>query len=198
VGNAARVELIGGHRALDFVNSLAATVEHPDELLETYADLVDWSEHAAVITTAVAHELRMRASDDPAAAAAALSEALRLRADADAVLRASLDGRDPPPRSTARIRDAVVEALGHADLVPVGPRHEWRWADQDRLEAAHWPLAHDVVELLRSDQLGRLRRCVDCRWLFLDQSRNRSRRWCRMSGCGARAKMRRYRATRAR
>jgi predicted RNA-binding Zn ribbon-like protein len=134
-----------------------------------------------VITTAVAHGLRTRARDHPAAAAAALSEALRLRPDADAGLRAPLDGRDPSPRSTAGIRDAAVEVLRQP-----GPAGSGALAAGPR----------DVVELLRSDRLGRLRRCVDCRWLFLDQSRNRSRRWCRMSGCGARAKMRRYRAPR--
>ncbi|MGZ8649732.1 MAG: CGNR zinc finger domain-containing protein [Solirubrobacteraceae bacterium] len=35
------------------------------------------------------------------------------------------------------------------------------------------------------------------RWLFIDSSRNHSRRWCTMNICGASAKMRRYRARKA-
>ena len=51
-------------------------------------------------------------------------------------------------------------------------------------------------ELLTTDRLRRVRQCPahDCGWLFLDTSKNGSRRWCRMDGCGAKAKMRRYRA----
>jgi len=37
-----------------------------------------------------------------------------------------------------------------------------------------------------------------CGWLFLDETRNRSRRWCSMKDCGNRAKARRhYRRRRA-
>ncbi|MDT7578070.1 MAG: hypothetical protein QOH17_4403 [Pseudonocardiales bacterium] len=41
----------------------------------------------------------------------------------------------------------------------------------------------------------RLKVCAspDCRWAFLDTTRNRSRRWCDMAGCGNRAKSRAWR-----
>jgi len=57
-----------------------------------------------------------------------------------------------------------------------------------------WPVAHDAAELLASDQLPRLRECAadDCCWLFLDESKNRSRVWCDMRVCGNRAKARRH------
>jgi predicted RNA-binding Zn ribbon-like protein len=44
----------------------------------------------------------------------------------------------------------------------------------------------------------RLKACPNdrCRWLFYDHSRNRSRTWCSMDVCGARSKMRAYRARR--
>jgi predicted RNA-binding Zn ribbon-like protein len=49
------------------------------------------------------------------------------------------------------------------------------------------------VELLTSDEVGRVKQCDRCDWLFLDKSRNRKRRWCSMSACGNRVKMaRRY------
>lgn len=40
-----------------------------------------------------------------------------------------------------------------------------------------------------------LKRCGNplCRWIFLDGSRNRSRRWCDMAACGNRAKVARHR-----
>ena len=59
-----------------------------------------------------------------------------------------------------------------------------------------WPIAVAAVDLLRSDRLARLKLCGNCSWLFLDRSRNGSRRWCSMDECGVHTKMRRYRARR--
>jgi predicted RNA-binding Zn ribbon-like protein len=56
-----------------------------------------------------------------------------------------------------------------------------------------------MYELQIAGLADRLRRCQshDCRWVFFDRSRNRSKVWCDMSGCGSRAKARAYRARRA-
>ena len=59
-----------------------------------------------------------------------------------------------------------------------------------------WPVAHSAAELLISDDLDRVKQCADdrgCGWLFVDTSRNRSRRWCSMESCGNRAKVQRHR-----
>ena len=60
-----------------------------------------------------------------------------------------------------------------------------------------WPVAHAATVLLTSGGLDRLKLCAGCHWLFLDASRNRSRRWCTMEVCGTHEKMRRYVAKRA-
>jgi predicted RNA-binding Zn ribbon-like protein len=49
-----------------------------------------------------------------------------------------------------------------------------------------------AVALLLSDAIAQVKSCPGCGWLFLDATKNHSRRWCRMSDCGARAKARRY------
>ena len=46
-------------------------------------------------------------------------------------------------------------------------------------------------ELILSDRHHRLRRCANCTWLFLDLSRNHSRKWCSMEHCGTQVKIRR-------
>ena len=43
---------------------------------------------------------------------------------------------------------------------------------------------------------GRIRICRNCRWLFVDRSRNASRLWCDMTVCGNRNKARRHYARR--
>ena len=52
-------------------------------------------------------------------------------------------------------------------------------------------LALSAVELLCSSELARLAKCGDCDWLFLDTSKNKSRRWCKKT-CGDRVKSRAY------
>jgi predicted RNA-binding Zn ribbon-like protein len=71
----------------------------------------------------------------------------------------------------------------------------WDWAGaEDALDQMLWPVVHDAAGLLTSEELDRVGQCDDdrCGWLFLDTSRNRSRRWCSMEDCGNRAKARRY------
>jgi len=61
-----------------------------------------------------------------------------------------------------------------------------------------WPLSRSAAELLTSADLAFIRECQgeDCGWLFLDTSRNRTRRWCDMRDCGNLAKVRRFRRRR--
>ena len=58
-------------------------------------------------------------------------------------------------------------------------------------------MAYAAWELLTSGPLGRVKRCQACPWLYLDQSKNGSRRWCSMDDCGKAVKMSRYVAKRA-
>ena len=66
----------------------------------------------------------------------------------------------------------------------------------DRI-AAH--LAMGLAELLVSGESGRLRSCASptCRDVFLDESRNRSRRYCDSRTCGNRLHVAAYRARKA-
>jgi predicted RNA-binding Zn ribbon-like protein len=70
---------------------------------------------------------------------------------------------------------------------------EWTSA-ADGLQQVLFAVLGSAAELLASDRVGRIRECAsaDCTWLFVDESRNRSRRWCDMSACGNRMKARRH------
>jgi len=62
------------------------------------------------------------------------------------------------------------------------------------LERINWLIVRSAADLLTSDKLHDVRACSaeDCRWLFLDISKNHSRRWCDMETCGNQAKARRH------
>jgi predicted RNA-binding Zn ribbon-like protein len=159
---------VGGHLALDFANTIEPSREH----LAEPADLMAWGRESG---------LRGEAT---------LERAHTLRRTIYEVFRPLADGRDPDAAALAALNAFHAEAVAGARLVPV---EGFVWED-DLLA----PIAVAAVDLLRTGPLDRLKVCAACPWLFLDTSRNHSRRWCSMSECGARLKMRRYRARAAR
>jgi predicted RNA-binding Zn ribbon-like protein len=53
-----------------------------------------------------------------------------------------------------------------------------------------------VADAITNGTWGRLKACSNCRWVVYDTSKNRSARWCSMSACGGRSKVRQHRARR--
>jgi predicted RNA-binding Zn ribbon-like protein len=192
------LKIVGGDPALDLANTVGDN-RVPDPL-EDYAEFVAWAARIGVIDEPIARRLTAKAR--PADAGRALAEARSLRATIDAVFRALATGSSPPAAELAHLvqragaaveRARAVGAGEQAALVGRGGGFALAW-DGDHLQRPLWPLAVSALDLLRDGPLDRLKACEDCPWLFLDTSRNRSRRWCSMEDCGTRVKMRRYRA----
>jgi predicted RNA-binding Zn ribbon-like protein len=191
MGDVHAMRLVGGHPAVEFVNTLGGRKDTPDdEYLHAYSDLLLWSERTELISPELAGTLARTADRRPQPAATALVAALDLRGHVDAILRATLARRSPRAADLDAVRRAEVDSLAHAALTP---DFAWTWTGS-ALELPLWPLAHAVVDLLHNEPLGRLGECERCRWLFIDTSANRSRRWCSMDACGGIEKMRRHRA----
>jgi predicted RNA-binding Zn ribbon-like protein len=194
------LDLIGGDPALDFANTLGGARDGPwdDEWLTGYADLLAWGRHAGLLDEPTARTLAARAAAEPDEAATAHAEAIALREAIHAVTSA-LARREPAPAAPlAAIAAAHRAALEHASLAATwGAGLDWAWNDAADLRRPLWPVAKAAVDLLRSPRTARLKQCRHCRWVFLDTSRNRSRRWCSMAHCGTDAKVRHLRAKRA-
>jgi predicted RNA-binding Zn ribbon-like protein len=94
-----------------------------------------------------------------------------------------------------RLRDDEADALAHAQLMR-GNTFAWSWRDDHTLARPLRPVVHAAVLLLTTGALDRNKRCGGCRFLFNDESKNRSRRWCSMDDCGTAEKIRRYVAVR--
>jgi len=162
-----------------------------------YDDLLEWALGFDAIDERTARRLRQRARRDPDVATAVFERTLRIRATLDEVFRTIAAGGQPSVAATARLASDEAEAVARARLVPDGDRFAWSWADDDSLARPLWPVIHDATRLLIEGPLDRIKACDGCRYLFMDQSKNRSRRWCEMSACGTAEKMRRYVARRA-
>jgi predicted RNA-binding Zn ribbon-like protein len=117
---------------------------------------------------------------------AALADVHAARATIDAVLRPLAAGATPAARDLRALAALERTALARATLTPGG------WAFADPLSA----VVHAAAELIVRGPVDRLKTCGNCPWLFLDHSRNASRRWCSMEGCGTAVKIRRLTARR--
>jgi predicted RNA-binding Zn ribbon-like protein len=188
----------GGAVSLDFCNSgQGARNSTPVEWLASFADLVDWLETAAAIDGTPAARLRAAGERDPAAAEQVLRRALAFREALSRVLLAKTDARSADRADVAAIDAEYARAARFGRLAPTADGFAWHLDQKnEELDAVLWPLASSAVELLTSPKLARLRRCgsATCYWLFIDETKNCSRRWCEMASCGNRMKVRRHRA----
>lgn len=188
------LSLAGGRLSLDFLNTVGMHAPLVNERLRTYADLVWWALRVGAVAEPDAEALFAAADADPAGAAQVLAEALALR---EALYRAFVAARADngvEEGDLARINGALARTLGHQRIGQGEGGFAWTWAEGAELERPLWAVVRDAGELLVSGDLRRVGKCSgdDCDWLYLDTSRNRSRRWCDMQSCGNRAKARRH------
>ena len=191
-------KLVGGAPCLDFANTADwHASDNPLERLTTYSGLVYWSWHAGVISPVTAQRLLEKAGRQPREAEAVLDKAIRLREALYSIFRslAREEGADEAELSV--LNDLLSEAMARLRVAPAeGDEFTWEWEGMEgSLEAMLWPLARSAAELLTSEDHHRLGQCADdrgCGWLFLDMSKNHSRRWCDMEDCGNRAKAQRH------
>jgi predicted RNA-binding Zn ribbon-like protein len=200
----ARFTLNGGHPVLDFVNTLDNRFleDGPVELLESYADLIRFMQQTGLLGAAPAKLLIAAAKDG--AQRRALRAALALREAIAAVLYSAVDGSVPTIDQVRKLERFCLDAYRHRQLrwqhapQPGGARAGAVWVFDTHVELPVWMLAQAASELMASTALDRLRACGSetCRWLFLDTSKNHTRRWCDMKICGNRMKARRFSARR--
>lgn len=187
---------VGGWLCLDFVNSVNwDSPERAAERFFDYTDLIRWGQFAATLTEAEAQQLFRVAADRPAEAAAVYEQAITLRAMLHRIFSAIACQQSPAAVDLANLNGVLAEMLAQTGLLPTERGFTYGWTGAaDDLGRVLWPIVHSAAELLTSEQLARVGQCAgeSCGWLFLDTTRNRSRRWCEMEECGNRAKARRH------
>ena len=181
---------------LDFVNTLddRFTLD-AKELLKHYVDLARFAEDTGILGDQQVDRLMTKSMQYPDEAQHALASATRLREAISEIFYALARKKPVPPAALALLNQHVQEAAQHLVLVAGKQRFEWKFeADGYDLFAPLWPIARDAAELLASERVEFVRACASktCEWIFLDESKNHRRRWCDMTKCGNRAKVKRF------
>ena len=187
----------GGALCLDFCNSGGSTRRASGtEWIAGFADLIDWLEAAEAVTAGQAARLRRAGAASPRAAAQVWARAIKFREALFRVLNAKAEGGNVAREDLSDIEAEHARAGSFARLSWAGEGYRWSLdPSAAALDAAMQPLVESAVSLLTSAKLERLRRCGNstCYWLFIDETRNHSRRWCEMASCGNIVKVRRHR-----
>jgi predicted RNA-binding Zn ribbon-like protein len=190
-----RPSLLGGAVCLDFVNSADPSVHAPEvDYIGDYMALVSWGRYAGAITDAEAAALLDEASVRPAEAEAVWRRAIALRAALARLFAAVVAGSRPATADLGTLNEAIEQTLSRLRVAEDGEGFAWAWDPAPgALDRILWPLVRSAAELLVSPEIERVRGCGadGCGWLFVDASKNRSRRWCG-DVCGSREKARRY------
>ena len=190
-------ESVDADRVLAFINTLSSRpTAAPVERLTSYEALVEWARELHLVPGAAADRLLAEAKKHPHQAALVLSRAKEFREALNGLAAAIDTGRQPPGDVLSTISDALAAAYANGRLVPHEGTLQWVAGAEDDLERIVWEIGRAAGRLVVSPRLGRVRACAagDCGWWFVDDTKNRSRRWCDMTLCGNREKLRRFRS----
>src|SRR5216683_2784994 len=184
---APRYLLVGGRLCLDFCNTIRDRTGDPEERLLDYPELVGWGWRAGILNAEEAARLKRTARRNPTEAVVVLERSLALREALHSIFLAVRGGRRPRPAHLETLNGELGHALARSQVVSAEGAFTWVWAEGGRaLDSMLWPIARSAADLLTSGELEAVRQCSGraCGWLFLDTSRNRTRRWCDMRICG--------------
>jgi predicted RNA-binding Zn ribbon-like protein len=192
-----KFQIIAGELCLDFINTLdnRPVPERRQELVQSYSALLDWAVQAGALSPARRRVLESEAESRPKDAEAVRAKAVELRECLYRMVTAIARNRRASEDDRRTFNAFLGEALSHLELRPArkGFRLELQ-GDPPRLDSVLWPIVRSASDLLTGDDLKYIRECADdtCRWMFVDRSKNHSRRWCNMKVCGNRIKARKF------
>lgn len=188
---------VGGAVSLDFANTLSNYVDKQTptyDYLDSYIELFNFARQMEIITPAQEKKLTASAKANPQLATALVTKAKNLRTAIRHTLTAAGEGRAPEPEALATFNSELAEAMSHARIIEGNGTYQWSFQPSSNLESILWPIIKSAADLLVSDKIARVHECAGdtCGWMFLDTSKNHSRRWCDMKDCGNNVKARRF------
>jgi predicted RNA-binding Zn ribbon-like protein len=186
----------GGRLCLAAVNTvLWRRGAEPVDRLRGYADLVRYVARAGWLDR-FTPGLEATAAAHPQRADAAFRRAVDLREALFGLFSRVVAGHEPAAADLAVLNDQLAAGLGRLAILPhalPGNRYAASWpGGGTELDLPAWQIAASAGALLTGPELDRVKQCPGerCGWLFVDQSRNRSRRWCDSRECGNRERVR--------
>jgi predicted RNA-binding Zn ribbon-like protein len=196
------IRLVGGVSVLDYLNtcdgrrpgtSLKAVVDK----LSNLEEIVHWFLHAGLIGEAEHARCVALVQQSSWHSLTAFRQLIGFRESLYRLFLPVALGEAVESGELAALNEVMVSTASQRVLVPTAVGFAWSWRSCETLDGMTagfmGRIAVQAASLLTSPELARLKLCAlsDCDWLFMDTSKNGSRRWCQMNVCGAKEKARR-------
>jgi len=186
------LEIVGGALCLDFVNTVNSRLSPEHDYLTVYSDLANWGGKVGILSAGQNSRLQKQAGRDVEMAENALKKTREFRELLYRLFVNLARQIEPKKDDMVSFSEFYGEAVSNSQLVKTDDHFIHHWQVDQTFDAILWQIAHSAGQILLSKELAQVKECPGCGWLFLDTSKNQSRRWCSMNTCGARDKMRRY------
>jgi predicted RNA-binding Zn ribbon-like protein len=181
---------------LNYANTLSWRGSgRPLEKLHDLADILRWTEHSGVVRPAAFRQLRRWSRHHQAGAAELFAQSIAIRETMFRIFSAIAVGDPVAAKDFVVLRTALANAPSRHQLARSGERCGWRVeVGEPAVASVLAPVLWSAADLMLNAPSRPIRRCAnaECLWLFIDQSKNSTRRWCDMNSCGNRAKARRH------
>ena len=186
-----KYKLIGGKLCFDFTNTVSwRELEHPHEWLDSIDNLASWAQMAEILSTKEARNLKRLLFDQNEDGIKKLQQLKDTREIIYNIFNCVIHQTSPSEKDMKNINRLVKKAMSHLELVPSPDGFELAWQiDLSGMDKIHYSTIRSAVQVLTTKDLTRIKKCPSCQWLYLDMSKNKSRRWCTMEDCGNRHKV---------
>lgn len=190
------LKLLGGRLSLDFVNTQGwRGKKDPGEYLKSYDDLIAWGSHVKMISKQEARALSEKSANHHPAAQSVLKRAIELRETIFRIFSSLAEDNSAANEDLAVFNRYLATTMKMSHLIKKKDGfHLDTTGNKSKLDWILGPIIRCAADLMVSGEWRKVKKCGDpvCGWLFLDISRNQSRRWCDMQDCGNRAKASRF------
>ncbi|MBL6444903.1 CGNR zinc finger domain-containing protein [Fulvivirga sp. 29W222] len=184
------ISLHGGWLCLDFINTVHDwTVADPEDYLVSYDDVLRWSARMNTLPAEDIDQLQ-KTFQHSEKADLLLKGIVEARAVLYSLFIAIIRQQEVGAVVQEQFNELLSETMSKLGVdVSDTPSYFWKGKE---LRKPIYPVIKSAYDLLMSGKLGRVKECGACGWVFLDKSKNNSRRWCDMQACGSAAKAKRY------
>jgi predicted RNA-binding Zn ribbon-like protein len=181
-------KLIGEELAFDFINTISwKDTEWEHDWLNSPGNFISWSLFTHLIDEKKARSFKKQPMPE---LLKDLKQVHLARNDLRGLLMPLATGTKPPAEAFTKLNSMLLQAAKsrHIDRSD----YKWSWAEPSSLPNLVSPIAWNAAHIITELDHSRIRCCPGCNWIFYDQTRSRSRRWCDMGDCGSRDKALRY------
>lgn len=182
---------------INFVNTVSWRGKPtPKEYLPNVESWLEWIKEEGLVSEEVFSQLEAKGEEE---AENAFDKAIEFREALYNFLKAFGRSKAPMAEDLVLVQGVLGNAMMRLKLVEGDS--SWGFELEQDLtdwEAPLYPCALSAAQLVAGPWANRLRVCgrEECEWIFMDNTKNRSRKWCDMKTCGNVVKARRSYARR--